>query len=71
MQSSQEIEKKLADRMAKSEDNDQPEAYFQCFEETIKEAEISTGEWPDRSSLARHWQPILRLFLRVSDQTTI
>ena len=48
-QSSQEIEKKkLADRMAKSEDNDQPEAYFHCFEETIKEAEISTGEWPQR-----------------------
>ena len=31
--SSQEIEKKLADRMAKLEDNDQPEAYFHRFED--------------------------------------
>ena len=52
--SSQVIEKKkLADRMAKLEDNDQPEAYFHRYEETMKEAEIPMDEWP------QHLRPLL------------
>ena len=53
--------KKLVDRMAKLKDEDQPEAYFHRFEETMKEAEIPTGEWPQHLR-PPHWQDTSSLF---------
>ena len=40
--------KKLVDRMHKWEDGDQPEAFLQRFEESMKEAGIEVAEWPAR-----------------------
>ena len=40
--------KKLVDRMHKWEDGDQPEAFLQRFEESMKEAGIEVAEWPVR-----------------------
>jgi hypothetical protein len=40
--------RKLADKVAKWEDTDQPKAYLQCFEESMKEAGIPEDEWPQR-----------------------
>ena len=40
--------RKLADKVAKWENTDQPEAYLQRFEESMKEAGIPEEEWPQR-----------------------
>ena len=37
--------KKIADRMTKMEDSDQPDAYFNRFEEMMKEAGVKKEEW--------------------------
>ena len=43
-----EDKRKLADKVAKWEDADQPEAYLQRFEESMKEAGIPENEWPQQ-----------------------
>ena len=46
--------KKIANRMTKMEDNDQPDAYFCRFEDTMNEAGIKKEEWPQRLSQGSH-----------------
>ena len=40
--------KRIANRMTKMEDTDQPDAYFCHFEDTMNEAGIKREEWPQR-----------------------
>ena len=43
--------KRIADKIVKMEDTDQPDANFKRFEDIMKEAEIEKEEWPRRLSV--------------------